>query len=135
MTRPLFLLAFFSPAIALAADVESDPGGPYSVDAESTVLLDGSGSTADSDCGSLSYRWDLNNNGSFDTPFSTTSSHSFSAAGYDGPVQETVLLEVQATCDGDLNDDDQSTTVTIHNVAPVISAIQASPSAEERASL
>ena len=127
-----FLVVSWS-STAFAGSVNAEPGGPYTLDAESAILLDGNGSSASGNCGILEYRWDLDNDGSYDTSYSTNSTTVFSAVGYDGLNLETVVLEVRAECSGDLKDDDDDTTVTIHNVDPVISGISASPSAEEGA--
>ena len=83
-------------------------GGPYAVDEGSTVTLGASGS--DPEGGSLSYAWDLDGNGSFETP-----GQSVSYTPDDGPATPTV--RVQATDDvGNATTD--SVTVTVRNVPP-----------------
>jgi hypothetical protein len=83
-------------------------GGPYAVDEGSSITLTATGS--DPEGGPLSYAWDLDGNGTFETPGQSVT---FSAA--DGPASPTV--EVEATDDAGLTDVDQA-TVTVGNVAP-----------------
>ncbi len=68
----------------------ADAGGPYSVPEGGNVALNGAGS-ADPDDDPLTYAWDLDNNGSFET---SGVSPSFSAVGRDGPDTQTVVLRV-----------------------------------------
>lgn len=58
----------------------ADAGGPYTVPEGESVTLSGSGSDVDGD--PLTFAWDLDNNGSFET---SGASVTFSAAGRDGP--------------------------------------------------
>jgi predicted extracellular nuclease len=83
-------------------------GGPYAVDEGSTVTLTASGS--DPEGGSLSYAWDLDGNGSFETP-----GQSVSFSPDDGPA--TPVVKVQVTDDVGLTATAQQ-TVTVANVAP-----------------
>jgi hypothetical protein len=83
-------------------------GGPYTVDEGSIITLSASGSDPEGD--SLTYAWDLDDNGSFETPGQSVS---FSAP--DGPRTPTV--RVRAT-DSAGNTATASTTVTVNNVAP-----------------
>lgn len=93
----------------------ADAGGPYSVNEGGSVVLDGSDSTdGEQTATSLTYEWDLDNNGSFETP---GISPPFSAAGLDGPSSKTVFLRV--TDDGALSDTDTA-TVNIDNVPPTV---------------
>ncbi len=111
-------------SIAFADDtVSADAGGPYTVDAESTVTLDGSGSSADGDCASLQYRWDTTGDGAYDTSFASGSSTTFDAAGYDGPDSEAVTLQMRGECDGETKTDTDTSVVTIDNVAPLITSL------------
>jgi PKD repeat protein len=71
--------------------------------------------------GDLTYEWDLDDNGSFETAGSTPT---FSAAGLDGPSMVTVTLRVTDT--GGLSDTDTA-TVQIANVAPTVNAPTVSP--------
>jgi hypothetical protein len=83
-------------------------GGPYSVDEGGTVTLAASGSDPDGD--SITYAWDLDGNGSYETAGQSTTFH----AG-DGPA--TVTVGVQAT-DSTGATATSSATVTVRNVPP-----------------
>ena len=96
----------------IAAPVNQPPSvranGPYAVDEGSTVHLSASGS--DPEGGALTYAWDLDGNGSYET-----SGQSVDVAAPDGPASRTV--GVRATDAGGLTAT-ASTTVSIANVAP-----------------
>ena len=83
-------------------------GGPYSVDEGSSTTLTANG--RDPEGGALSYAWDLDGDGTFETPGQSVS---FSAD--DGPATPTV--RAQATDDVG-NTATDSVTVTVQNVAP-----------------
>ena len=83
-------------------------GGPYAVDEGSSTTLTASGS--DPEGGALSYDWDLDGNGSFETPGQSVS---FSAG--DGPAVPTVSVQ---TTDDVGNTATDSVTVTVQNVPP-----------------
>jgi hypothetical protein len=85
-------------------------GGPYAVAEGGAVALSGSGSDSDGD--PLAYEWDLDNNGTFETPGQNPS---FSAAAIDGPATRTVTLRVS---DGKGGSATSSATVSVTNVAP-----------------
>jgi hypothetical protein len=91
-----------------------DADGPYSVDEGGAVELTASGSDPDGD--PLTYTWDLDNDGTYETPGQTVE---FSAVGLDGPVTNTV--GVQVADDKGLTATDQA-IVEILNVAPTVSA-------------
>ncbi len=86
-----------------------DAGGPYSVNEGSSVTLTATGSDPNSD--TLTYAWDLDNNGSFET-----SGQNVSYTALDGPgsytvnVKATDPLGLFATA---------SATVNVANVAPI----------------
>ena len=90
-------------------------GGPYAVDEGGSVGLSGTGSDPDGDL--LTYAWDLDNNGSFETAGQNVT---FSAAGRDGPGSQTVVLRV---CDDESACATSPTTVTINNVPPTIGSV------------
>jgi hypothetical protein len=83
-------------------------GGPYAVDEGSSITLAATGT--DPEGGPLTYAWDLDNNGSFETPGQTAT---FAAA--DGPAAPTVAVRV--VDDGGLAAAQQA-TITVRNVAP-----------------
>lgn len=88
-------------------------GGPYTVGEGGSIILVGGGNDPDGDA--LSYAWDLDNNGTFET---SGPNPTFSTAGRDGPFTQSVVLKV--------NDPSgayalASTTVTITNGVPVAS--------------
>jgi hypothetical protein len=94
--------------------VSADAGGPYSVDEGGSVTVTASGSGPDGD--TLSFAWDLDSDGIFETPGQSVT---FSAAGLDGPSSHTIT--VQVTTVGGLTATDQ-TTVEVLNVAPTVDA-------------
>jgi predicted extracellular nuclease len=95
----------------------ADAGGPYTVAEGSSITLSASGS--DPEGGPLSYAWDLDDNGSFETP-----GQSVTYSALDGPATPTV--KVQVTDNGGLTDVAQA-MVDISNVAPTITSLTASP--------
>ena len=103
--------------ITLNDPPSADAGGPYTVAEGSSVSLVASGS--DPEGGALSYAWDLDDNGSFETPGQTVT---FSPD--DGPASPTV--KVQVTDDGGLTDVAQA-TVQVTNVPPTITSLAGSP--------
>ena len=97
---------------------------PPSTQEGTNVTLDGSGST-DPDTGdTLTYAWDLDDDGAFDD--SSQAKPTFSRVGRDGTF--TVRLRVTDTANATSTD---SATVTVTNVAPTTSAITASASRAE----
>jgi len=91
--------------------------GPYTVNEGGTIVVSATGSSPNG--GPLSYAWDLNNDGIFETPGQNAT---FSAAGLDGPSVRTISVQVVdkigLAAIG-------QTSVTILNVAPAVSAITA----------
>jgi len=83
-------------------------GGPYVVGEGSSIALAATGT--DPEGGPLTYAWDLDNNGSFET-----AGQSATFAALDGPAAPKVAVRV--TDDGGLVDTKQA-TVTLLNVAP-----------------
>ena len=88
----------------------AEAGGPYTVAEGGSVTVAATGGDADGD--TLTYAWDLDNDGEFDD--GTGQSASFSAATIDGPATRTVRVRVS---DGSLSTID-SATVNVTNVAP-----------------
>lgn len=85
-----------------------DAGGPYAVNEGSSVTLAATG--ADPEGQPLTYAWDLDNNGTFET-----SGQSVSFVGVDGPATPTV--NVQVSDNGGLTAV-ASAIVTVNNIAP-----------------
>lgn len=94
-----------------------DAGGPYTVDEGSAVTLTATGN--DPEGSTLTYAWDLDNNGTFETP-----GQSVSFAGVDGPA--TFTVKVQATDSGNASTIAEG-TVTVNNVAPTLGPITTLP--------
>jgi hypothetical protein len=92
-------------------------GGPYEVIEDGSVQVSATGN--DPENGNLTYAWDLDDNGSFETPGQSVT---FSAAGLDGP--DTRNINVQVTDDGDLTATDQA-DVNVNNANPSITTITA----------
>ncbi|OGG55213.1 MAG: hypothetical protein A3F84_08320 [Candidatus Handelsmanbacteria bacterium RIFCSPLOWO2_12_FULL_64_10] len=90
-------------------------GGPYGVDEGSSVAVAASGSDIDGD--PLTFAWDLDNNGGFETP-----GQNVSFTGLDGPVSQTVTVKV--TDSGGAWATAQA-TVQVRNVAPAVGAVTA----------
>jgi uncharacterized protein len=89
-------------------------GGPYAVPEGGSTMLAASGSDPNGD--SLTYAWDLDGNGSFETGGQSVS---FDAALLDGPSSSTV--QVRATDPGG-SSAVSSATVLVTNVAPTVGA-------------
>jgi len=104
-------------ALVIKAPPTVDAGGPYNVNEGGSVMVTASGN--DPEGGALTYAWDLDNDGSFET---AGQSVSFSAAGLDGPSQRTI--RVQATDLQELTAVDEA-TVNIGNVNPTVDPITA----------
>jgi hypothetical protein len=95
-----------------------DAGGPYTVAEGSSVTVSATVSDVDGD--SLSYAWDLDNDGNFET---SGQSVSFSAASLDGPSSHTIKVQVS---DGKHTVIDEA-TVNVTNVAPTVGSITVTP--------
>jgi sugar lactone lactonase YvrE len=92
-------------------------GGPYEVDEGGSLAITASGNDPDGD--PLTYAWDLDDDGTFETPGQSVI---FSAEGLDGPSSHTIA--VQVTDSGGLSATDQ-TAVGVLNVAPTVGEITA----------
>ena len=80
-------------------------GGPYTVVEAGSVEVSATGSDPDGD--TITYEWDLDGDGIFETPGQTAT---FSAAGMVGPASATI--RVRGSDPGGLSDDD-ATTVSV----------------------
>lgn len=85
-------------------------GGPYSVVEGASVSLSATGS--DINGNSLTYAWDLDNDGSFETPGQSVS---FSAEALTAPSSH--IVKVQGTDPGGLTSVSESTVTVIYNFA------------------
>ncbi len=94
-------------------------GGPYNVNEGGLTQMTATGS--DPENGPLTYAWDLDNNGSFETEGQNIT---FSATDLDGPAIRTIA--VQVTDEGGLSATDQI-TVDVTNVAPTATFNATSP--------
>lgn len=93
-----------------------DAGGPYSVAEGGSVLVTATGN--DPNTGeTLTYAWDLDNNGSFET---SGQSAIFSAAGLDGPTSRTIKVHVTDNSGFFAVDE---ATVNVLNVSPSITSV------------
>ena len=94
---------------------KADAGGPYIGDEGTSILFDASGST-DPDGHALEYAWDFDDDGLWDTGWSTdpTVTHTW-CDDYTGQVN--LMVKEQST-DEQLTDTDWA-SVTVHNVAPI----------------
>ena len=99
--------------LSLNSPPKPNAGGPYSVDEGGQVLV--SATAADPDGDAVTYAWDLDDNGTFETPGQTAT---FAAGSLDGPGTRTI--NVKATDSGGLSDTDAA-AVAIVNVAPTAS--------------
>ncbi len=96
-----------------------DAGGPYSANEGGSVVVNATGSDPNGDL--LTYAWDLDNDGTFET---SGQSATFSAAALDGPGSH--IVKVKATDPGGLSAVDAA-TIDVVNVAPVVNAPIVSP--------
>jgi PKD domain-containing protein len=123
----LFPTSCFSCA-TLFADIRIQPapillpptieaGGPYFVNEGNAVML--TASASDPDGGAVTVTWDLDGDGSFETP---GASATFSAAGLDGPFKRLVTARAVDN-EGQIGTD--TAQVGIQNLAPAIGPINA----------
>ncbi len=96
----------------------ADAGGPYTVAEGGSIPLSGSGTDPDQAAGTLTYEWDLDNDGQFDD--ATGANPTFSAAALDGYSGAAVTIRLRVTDSAGASAID-TTTVSITNVAPTAS--------------
>ncbi len=106
-------------AVTVTINPVNDPptvhaGGPYTVDEGASIPVSATGSDVDGDL--LEYAWDLDHDGSFETPGQTVT---FSAAMLDGPSDLTIRVQVNDP--GGLSASDE-TSVNVINVPPTVEA-------------
>ena len=99
----------------LNAPPTANAGGPYQVGEGGAVNLSGSGTDVEGTA--LTYDWDLDDNGSFET---TGQNPIFSAVGLNGPTSRTVRLRVT---DGAGLSAINTATVIISNAAPTLNSV------------
>jgi hypothetical protein len=100
----------------------ADAGGPYEVnEGSSTNPLDGTGS--DPENRSLTYAWDLDNDGDYGD--STDEDPNFDASDLDGPSTHTVAVQVSDDKGAKATD---TAEVIVNNVEPTIQSISTSVS-------
>ena len=91
---------------------EADANGPYMAIPGQTVLLDGSGSTDPDTQDRLQYRWDINNDGIYETDWRDESSYKTS---WDESYQGQVVLQVRdlfrGAPTGDTSTDESSVSI------------------------
>lgn len=87
----------------------ANAGGPYSVSLENSVILTGTGAEVDAG-DTLSYAWDLDNDGTFET---SSANPSFS------PLDSTTVTLRVTDALGFSTDNSATVTVTEANVAPI----------------
>jgi hypothetical protein len=98
----------------------AEAGTPYSTPEGTNAALSGSGSTENGD-GPFNYAWDLDNNGSYETPGKNVT---FTTVGQDGSF--TVGLQIT---NGNGFSSTDTATVNVTNVAPSVNVGSDSPAA------
>jgi parallel beta-helix repeat protein len=112
----------FMEMILTNAPPEANANGPYVDDEGSAIAFDASASS-DPDGDELQYRWDFDNNGTWDTAWSSSPTATYT---WDDDWNGTAKLEVT---DSQLTDS-AIAPVTVNNVSPVVSAINDGPKDE-----
>lgn len=108
------ILAIDGVTVTGTALPSASAGGPYSLNEGDSVTVHGSG--ADPDNMPITFSWDMDNDGVFETPGKNTL---FSAANIAGPASRTIAVKVTSSSGTFAT---ASTTVTIDNVVPTVNA-------------
>ena len=87
-------------------------GGPYSVNEGGSTTVTATGSSG------ISYAWDLDGNGTYETSGSQVT---FNAGSYDGPGSRSIGVQGSNSCGSGTD----GATVTLNNVAPSINSMSA----------
>ncbi len=116
---PRYLPSSASGSIAIDSPPVANAGGPYTAPEGGSVQLDGSLSFDPDPGDTLSFAWDLDGDGSFET---NGVSPLFSAVGLNGPSVRSVKLQV---CDPFNLCATSTAVVIIQNVSPEVGAIDA----------
>ena len=109
------------PDVPLNEPPTVDAGGPYSVNEGASVVVTAIG---DDPGDSLTYAWDLDGDGTFETPGQPVT---FSATSLDGP--NTITITAQVTDTGGLTATDEA-IVNVLNVAPTAGVTNDGPKPE-----
>lgn len=127
------LLLLAAPASAgMLLDVVADPGGPYTVTAGESVVLDASGSIT-VPCSRVEYAWDLDGDGEEDVAGSASPTTVFDAALLDGPENRRISLALtcwaldESGVEGLPSTARASTGLSVENALPQDLEITASP--------
>lgn len=114
LTNPRYLPSSAQLTLISNTPPTADVGGAYTVPEGGNVMLDASGSSDINLGQTLTYRWDIGNDGSYELVGITPT---LSAETFDGPTTLTLTLEV---CDVVEECDTDNTTVTVENVVPTL---------------
>ncbi|MFN3255495.1 MAG: LamG-like jellyroll fold domain-containing protein [Ilumatobacter sp.] len=113
----VFVIDLAGPNVAPVADT----GGPYAIAEGDALPIDASGST-DADLDTLTYGWDLDNDGLFDDVFGASPAVPWSALASYGVDDDGVYPIAVSVDDGNGASDIAATTVTVADTPPTIAA-------------
>lgn len=108
---PVYCVWTGVPAVQSNQPPVADAGGPYTVEWGATVTLDGSGSS-DLDNNIISYEWDLDSDGVYETPGVTVSTSFLQVGDH--------LVSLRVTDEGGFDDTDTATVTVTDSTPPVI---------------